>query len=424
MDSGISAAESPQEVSGQSAFWILVTLATAAVTQPSTCSYRKGRDIFGGTIDIFRCVPLLCLSDGIVDIVVLGRAIRHEVSLRTGNIDQERRRLPPLKPNIAAVMLAISILTVLPQTIKVFSMRGIPWTQLCASLYFFAITTKLAIEFSRLETDGDDPDLEDIFALLELLHCLGQLIMEVAIWYNMTLSVTALLPLDDLSPWKFMLISAGVMTAFMYDLLFLTPETVLGLLGFMGCMMFALSTGIFSSSLGFSIMSGDFDIELRNGHEVRIKIPPSAAPRLSYAICLIICVGFVSILVANTISAVGLFIASRGQVQTSSPDARADPVPGPISSSSFRSTAELAATGLSTAHDESRSRMSMASRRPSTYATRISRSTRDGSRSRTESDGSTIVAMTIFNLITTVCYYLVWFDGTGTLSPDWVSILG
>ncbi|KAI4592377.1 hypothetical protein KJ359_011317 [Pestalotiopsis sp. 9143b] len=398
MDSGILAAKSPQQVNGQSAFWILVTLATAAVTQPSTCSRRKGRDIFGGTIDLLRCVPLLCLFDGIVDLIVLDRAIRREVSLRTGHADQERRRLPPLKPNMAAVMLAISILTVLPQTIKVFSMRGVPWTQLCASLYFFAIMTKLVIEFSRLETDGDCPDLEVISTLLELLHCSGQLIMEVAIWYNMTLSVMALLPLDDLSPWKFMLISAGVMTAFMYDLVFLTPEKVLELLSFTGSIVFALSCGLFSSSLGFSSMTKYFQIERMDGHEARIKNSPSPARRLGYAICLIICVGFVSILVANTISAVGHLIASSGKVQTPSPDTRAGPVPEPITSSSVGQPAESDATGLSTAHHESRS--------------------------RPESDGSTIVAITIFNLITTVCYYLVWFDGTETFSPDWVSTLG
>ena len=34
------------------------------------------------------------------------------------------------------------------------------------------------------------------------------------------------------------------------------------------------------------------------------------------------------------------------------------------------------------------------------------------------------LAFTIFNLITTMSYYLVAFDGIGAVNPGWTSILG
>lgn len=37
---------------------------------------------------------------------------------------------------------------------------------------------------------------------------------------------------------------------------------------------------------------------------------------------------------------------------------------------------------------------------------------------------STSITLTVFNLITTVFYYLVYFDGTGTANPSWTSVLG
>jgi hypothetical protein len=40
------------------------------------------------------------------------------------------------------------------------------------------------------------------------------------------------------------------------------------------------------------------------------------------------------------------------------------------------------------------------------------------------STASYSITLTVFNLITTVMYYLVYFDGTGTVNPGWTSVLG
>ncbi|KAF4470044.1 hypothetical protein FALBO_3058 [Fusarium albosuccineum] len=41
-----------------------------------------------------------------------------------------------------------------------------------------------------------------------------------------------------------------------------------------------------------------------------------------------------------------------------------------------------------------------------------------------DSKATVIISLAVFNLVTTVCYYMVWFDGTGTVDPGWTSILG
>lgn len=388
MASDTTTTVSPQLVSGHSAFWILVSLATAAVTQPSTCSRRKGRDLFGGKFDLFRCVPLICFFDGIIDVITLVRAYRDKSSpLPTQDADQGRRRLPPLKPNVVAAMLAISILTILLPAIKLFSMRGILWTQFCASLYFFAITTKLVIEFSRLETDCDDPDLTVIYSILELLNFSSPLIMEVAIWYNMSVPIMALIPSDDLNLRQNMRIISAflVIELFAYKSQkgFSFPELCGPIVGrIMPWIIIMVFLLILSGTTGTMSYESQFEQQLEV-RKAQLEKVLSRFEGLAYAIVLMACVGFVSIFIANTIGAFGHLIASCGQIQTSSPDTRADPIPEPINSSSGGQPEASDATGLSTAHDESRSRMSMASRRSWTPGTQISRSTRDKSVSRT-----------------------------------------
>jgi hypothetical protein len=40
------------------------------------------------------------------------------------------------------------------------------------------------------------------------------------------------------------------------------------------------------------------------------------------------------------------------------------------------------------------------------------------------SAASLTIMLAVFNLITTIVYYLVCFDGTGTENPSWTSVLG
>ncbi|KAM0416779.1 hypothetical protein ACHAPD_005716 [Fusarium lateritium] len=91
------ASQAPDEVSGQAAFWILVTLATAAIVQPSARSRRKGRDVFDGNIDLLRCIPAVCFLDSIADLVSLGNAIYRAFSKPTPTQNARRRIFPQMR---------------------------------------------------------------------------------------------------------------------------------------------------------------------------------------------------------------------------------------------------------------------------------------------------------------------------------------
>ncbi|KAK6080209.1 hypothetical protein SCUP515_03634 [Seiridium cupressi] len=180
-----------QQVGGQSTFWVLVSLAIAAVSQPSTSSRRAWRNLFGGNIDLMRSIPGFCLYDGIVDIIALVRAMRSEISEPVTDRPAGRRERPEHK--IITMKLGIFAIAVLPQTVKVLSMRGIPVTQICASAFFFAMTTRLLIEFGGWETDEYYPGATAV-RVIGLLIYIGQAVLEILIWYNISLSASISMP--------------------------------------------------------------------------------------------------------------------------------------------------------------------------------------------------------------------------------------
>ncbi|CAJ2508313.1 Uu.00g094990.m01.CDS01 [Anthostomella pinea] len=118
IDAGTQPAGS-QPVTGQSVFWVLVTLATATMSQPPPSSHRISKEM--GSIDLLRSIPGVCLFDGIVDSIMLWKA------------------------------LLMFCLAVFPQATKVFAMRGIPVSQVCAAVFFFATTIRLITELGGFE---------------------------------------------------------------------------------------------------------------------------------------------------------------------------------------------------------------------------------------------------------------------------------
>jgi len=60
ISNNLSPADASEDVGGHAEFWILITLATAAIIQPSGRSKRGNRDAFDGNTDLLHSLPGLC----------------------------------------------------------------------------------------------------------------------------------------------------------------------------------------------------------------------------------------------------------------------------------------------------------------------------------------------------------------------------
>ncbi|KAH8649879.1 hypothetical protein BX600DRAFT_554341 [Xylariales sp. PMI_506] len=122
---------SPTEVpqaSGQSIFWALVTLAFFAMQQPSFCGYLWGGNAFETSIWPHRSLPTLCILDTVADAWILVDKYRSRGSDKYGEA-------PAAKPTDITMRLTVFLVGVLPQAIKLFSMKGIPLTQALAAVF-------------------------------------------------------------------------------------------------------------------------------------------------------------------------------------------------------------------------------------------------------------------------------------------------
>ncbi|KAL6922986.1 hypothetical protein FSST1_000260 [Fusarium sambucinum] len=306
------ASQAPDEVSGQATFWILITLATAAIIQPSSRIRRKGRDVFDGNIDLLRCIPAVCFLDSIADLVSLGSAFYRAFSTPKPMQNTRRRVFPKMSTFI--VKLALSTVTVLPQTIKVASLQGVPATQACSFLFFIATTTRLVVDVCGLEADSNYTNARD----------------------------------------KALSLSIPAMVALLLQLPF----------------------------------------------EVWI--------------CLMLCVALVSIAVTKILDALGKLV-SRGEEAVLTTDVPSDiPTEGPSPEQE------------STANDDVDTKVPLSVGLAATWFGRLGAVVdRWLVRALTiHSRASVGIFLTIFNLITTVIYYLVYFNGSGTVNPNWTSVLG
>ncbi|KAG5764150.1 hypothetical protein H9Q69_008246 [Fusarium xylarioides] len=177
-----SDSQSPAEVTGPTAFWILASLASAAVAQPSG-NRRRDNDIFGGNVDIVRSIPAVCLIDSIFDLFVLAGGILRFYS--SHNSTQQTRRNSP-KATGLVVRLALTIFTVLPQTIKVFSLQGVPATQICAFIFFFGTITKLLVSICGWEPEGNPQEKDNSTSIDVFLSSVFQAPFEFWIWFNIS----------------------------------------------------------------------------------------------------------------------------------------------------------------------------------------------------------------------------------------------
>ncbi|KAF5018092.1 hypothetical protein F66182_9945 [Fusarium sp. NRRL 66182] len=411
MEDETVSAQSPQEVSGQAAFWILATLAVAAVTQPSTSSQKRDRTLFDGNIDLFRCIPAVCLLDAVVDLVILGGAIRGLFFIPQPAQQIRRHVLPAAR--ILTVKLALSIFAVLPQTIKVFSLQGVPATQFCASLYFFAAVTKLVVDLCGLGADEHPPATQDSDGSMDFLVLFAlflQTPFEVCVWYNISLSAPVQLPtsVENFCAWSaticVFLIAPQIIIWISYCLVrwrfsvynspYMVPMRGLGLLLIL---LGAAKTPVVQEESGLVISS-----------------PPAWMNRMNHMAGLSLFFALLSIGMAKIMDALGKLIVRADE---SMPTTGA-----PTVSQSVESTSEQ----VDNADGQCNTETPVAKGLSGTWVGRLGVIT-DRWVLRVLTVNSTVgvgISLATFNLATSIFYYFLSFDGTGTVNPSWTSMLG
>ncbi|KAF5712241.1 hypothetical protein FGLOB1_4619 [Fusarium globosum] len=397
-----SDSQSPAEVTGPTAFWILASLASAAAAQPSG-NRRRDNDLFGGNVDIVRSIPAVCLIDSIFDLFVLARGISRFLSSQ--NFTQQTRRNSP-KATGLVIRLALTIFTVLPQTIKVFSLQGVPATQICAFIFFFANITKLLVSICGWEPEGNLHDKDDSTSTDVLLSSFLQAPFEFWIWFNISRQASFKLStgLENVCDWAAMVVSFSMVLQVVIWIAYLVARRRLDL----------------SRSLYIVPMRGFYLVMVvlglarqpstRNPSQATIQPPPGWVDIFNYSSGLIICTAIVSIAITKLLESIGTLLAlllSRG----SSEDEQNE-------------TSEAQSTSGEDAAEEQEDHLFAG--RPGAWLGRIGvfpdRLVVRGLALNTTA--STSITLTVFNLITTVFYYLVYFDGTGTANPSWTSVLG
>ncbi|KAF3017124.1 hypothetical protein E8E14_009743 [Neopestalotiopsis sp. 37M] len=444
MNSSTSVIQSTQEATGQSVFWVLITLAGAAVCQPT--STRMDAVFFGGSISFMRAIPSICLEDGILDMYALCKAARERRTASGRNINSvalpthtsTNQITARLRPNVVMAKLTIAFLAVLPQTIKIFSMRGIPWTQFAAALYFLAWVVRLFIELIDLKTTRYLPvgELKDLgwkhpISILTNLVVIGQIYSWIWIWYNMGFMV-----IFDISEFWWLRLTLDLVKCF-------TALTMLTqiLINWRGVVVHwsqaepakpqVLSVVGLALLLSVYLLTSPLNEAAPSSIPSMLVKVDGTLNRLKYAMVWILFAASSSITVAGLLDLLGRKIAERHdpQVSHTGSEQAASAVPQ-------ASDASLADAAHTLEESDTASRKSLGSKikvvvmRPIysvLYNVHVINSGIDDKVKNficQNSEASNIIAVTIFNLVTTVCYYLVKFDGTGTESPAWTSILG
>lgn len=393
------------EVTGPTAFWILASLASAAAAQPSG-NRKRDNDLFGGNVDIVRSIPAVCLIDSIFDLFVLAGGISRFLS--SHNSTRQTRRNSS-KATGLVIRLALTIFTVLPQTIKVFSLQGVPATQICAFIFFFANITKLLVSICGWEPEGTLQEKDDSTSIDILLSSVLQAPFEFWIWFNISRQASFKLSteLENLCEWAAMVVTFSMVLQVVIWIAYLVARRRLDL----------------SRSLYIVPMRGFYLVMVvlglarqpsaRNPSQATIKPPPRWMDVFNYSSGLIICTAIVSIAIAKLLESIGTLLALL-----LSRDSSEDEQSG---QSEVQST-----SGEDTAEEQDETREQMFAGHPGAWLGRIGVAPDQlvvrGLTLNTTASMS--ITLTLFNLITTVFYYLVYFDGTGTENPSWTSVLG
>ena len=144
-----------QQASGFSIFWALLAIIFNCMLQSSPTGYLWNGDVFEGSLWPHRSSPLVCWIDTVADVWMAVQRFRN------GNPSPPDQDSHAIKPGILtklalfclgvvpqavsspALVLSRTTLTCYQQQIKLFSMRGISWTQTIAAVFFLSSTVNL-----------------------------------------------------------------------------------------------------------------------------------------------------------------------------------------------------------------------------------------------------------------------------------------
>lgn len=145
-----------EAVSGVSIFWALVAIVSHAMLQVSFTGYVWGGSSFQGSFWPHRSSPFICLVDGVADGYLCLRAFLDR--------DASDKREPISGRNGTLTRLALFMLGVLPQALKLFAMRGIPWTQAIAAMYLLPSVLGLVRSFISKSPEREIQNLVESLA--------------------------------------------------------------------------------------------------------------------------------------------------------------------------------------------------------------------------------------------------------------------
>ena len=162
-------------VSWQSAFWALVPIALNSVAQPS----GKVQGYSSHHAYLWKISPIVCMLDAIYLLIDLTRVTLKNRSLRAAARYVSRKRFHDITPESernsigklqdnAAFRTCVFCFGVIPQVIKLYSMSGVPWTQVWGSLFLgsFLMTEpiiNLLRRYSSADTTEPIPDKLECF---------------------------------------------------------------------------------------------------------------------------------------------------------------------------------------------------------------------------------------------------------------------
>ena len=335
----------------------------------------------------------------------------------------------------------LAIFTVFPQIIKAFSLKGVPATQFCAFTFFFAFLTRLLIDLCGLDweepyTPLENDDTSDIVVLISVFF---QSPFEFWIWYNISSSVSNYKLSDGFSDFvtiTSLFCACSIMLQGLIWLAFVITRRRLDI---------SATPHIVPIRLFWAVIMALSVTERQKRRkssesDSRVPPPPDFMETFKQTMTLMMLAALSSIALAKILDVISKLVSivrtkdASTQAEVRSSDGRertkedgtkleeSEPVPEGSFLRSCRAVDRWAVQCLAMQSTDKESlsvpkgsflgRLGVVVDRWAVQCLTL------------HSTASYSVTLTVFNLITTVLYYLVYFDGTGTVNPGWTSVLG
>lgn len=149
-----------QEASGASIAWALSAIVTHAMLQPSFSSFLNDDVSEHRSFWPFRSSPCTCLVDSVADAWIILRR-----SCYFSSSQYPKRELAT--PTDILTRLAIFLLGVLPQAVKIFCMGGIPVTQALTAVFIWSTLMSMIRSVHNKDAMEDFFDLKSQIKTLE-----------------------------------------------------------------------------------------------------------------------------------------------------------------------------------------------------------------------------------------------------------------